>query len=97
MRLLYASWNACWFISYAHICVSSAEFTHPDSSDRLRRSHITQYCSGCFKLRVPLMVLRGYTDATVTGATAHAVAAGYPHSTLKGTPTCSSDSHIEPT
>ena len=32
----------------------------------------------------------GYSDATVTGATMHAVAAEYGHSTLKGTPSCSS-------
>ena len=35
---------------------------------------------------VGLRVLCGYSDTTVTGATAHQIAAEYPHST----PTCSS-------
>ena len=29
-----------------------------------------------------------YSSATATGAAVHEVAAEYPHSTLKGTPTC---------
>ena len=37
-----------------------------------------------------LEYLGGYTDATVTEATVHPVAAEYPHSTLNGTQTCSS-------
>ena len=54
-------------------------------------------CSTLWLLQVtvPLKVQWGYSDATVTKgweATAHAVAAEYPHSTLKGTPTCSSHS-----
>ena len=40
--------------------------------------------------RVPLRVLREYSDATVTGTTPHPVAAEYPHSTLNSTPTFSS-------
>ena len=45
------------------------------------------------QVRVPLRVIGGYIDTTVTGVTAHAVAAEYPlYSTLKGTSTCSSHS-----
>ena len=47
------------------------------------------------QVAVLLRVLCGYSDATVTkgwAATAHAVAAEYPHSTLNGTVTCSSHS-----
>ena len=33
---------------------------------------------------VPLRVLRGYSDATVTGATTHAVASEYLYNTLNG-------------
>ena len=44
---------------------------------QLRRSHITQYCCGYCKLRYLY-----YSGATVTGATTHAVAAAYPHSTF---------------
>ena len=43
---------------------------------------------------VPWRVLCGYSDATVTGATLHAVAREYPCSTLQGTQTCSSHSGI---
>ena len=64
--------------------------THPDSSNRLRRSHYA----------VPQWILKsqyhwGYYEATVTKgweATAHAVAAEYPLSTLNDTATCSSHS-----
>ena len=35
-------------------------------------------------------VTERYSDATVTEATVHTVAAEYPHSTLNGTLTCSS-------
>ena len=52
---------------------------NPDSSDWLRRSHVTQYRCDYYKLDgVPLRLLRRYTTATVTGATAHAEAAEYP-------------------
>ena len=60
-------------------CVYTARFLQ-----WLRRSHITQY------RWVPLRVQRGYYDATVTKATTHPVAAEYPHSSINGTPTCSS-------
>ena len=40
--------------------------------------------------RVPLRVQWGYSDATVTLAAVHPVAAEYPHSTLNGILTCSS-------
>ena len=46
-------------------------------------------------LWLPLRVLWGYSDATVTEgweATTHAVAAEYPHGTLNSTATCSSHS-----
>ena len=36
---------------------------------------------------MPLRVLLGYSDATVTEETAHPKAAEYPHRNLKGTPT----------
>ena len=50
-----------------------------------------EYNTGVF-CSVPSRVLWGYSDATVTKgweaeATAHAVAAEYPHSTLNGTAT----------
>ena len=51
--------------------------THPDSTDRLHRSHMTQYRYGYCKLDY----LRGYlgdSAATVTGATMHTVAVEYP-------------------
>ena len=63
------------------------KWTHPDSSDLLGKSHII-----ILQVRVPSRVLSEYADTTVTGATAHAVAAEYPHSNLKGTPTCSNHS-----
>ena len=47
-----------------------------------------QYCCGYFNLEY----LYRYSDVTVTEATVHPVAAEYPHSTLKGTPSCSSQS-----
>ena len=57
----------------------------------LYRAIIAQYhCAHC-KLEY-LRVLWRYSDATVTGATMHAVAVEYPHSTLKCTPPCSSQS-----
>ena len=59
---------------------------YPDSSNGLRRSHITQLPS------LWLLQVRSYSVATVTGATTHADAAEYPHSTLNGTPTYSSHS-----
>ena len=68
--------------------------THPDSFDRLRRSHITAVLLWLLQIGVPLRVLWGYSDATVTEATMHTVAAEYPHSTLNGTPTWSSHSGI---
>ena len=60
--------------------------THPDSSHQLHRSHTMQYCCGYWKLEY----LWGYSDATVIGANAHAVAVEYPHSSFNGTPTHSS-------
>ena len=57
--------------------------------DRLLRSHITQYRYGYCKLEY----LWGYYECTLRllwQTTAHPVAVEYPHSTLNGTPTCSS-------
>ena len=66
--------------------------THPYSSNRLHRSHITQYRCGYCKLEYLLRVWWGCADATGTEATVHAVAAEYLHSTFNSTPTCSSHS-----
>ena len=49
-----------------------------------------QYRCGYCKLEYPWGYHEGTLEATVTEATAHPVAAEYPHSTLNDTPTCSS-------
>ena len=51
-----------------------------------------QHESMCIHNQIPPSVFVWYSDTTVTGATVHAVAADYSHSTLSGTPTCSSHS-----
>ena len=51
--------------------------------DQLCRSHIMQYCCGYCRMAYP-QAATAWMVPTIT------VAAEYPHSTLKGTPTCSS-------
>ena len=55
-------------------------YTHPDSS-KLHRSHIVVLLR-LLQVGVSLRVLWRYSDATVTGATPHAVAAEYPQSLM---------------
>ena len=79
-----------WVIFVQNKTFFNVSYTYPDSSDQLRRCHI--YAVMMWLLQIG--VLCGYSDTTVTGDIAHAVAAEYPHSTLKSTLTCSSHSGI---
>ena len=51
------------------------------SPDQLCRSHCDVVPLWLLQVGVPLRILWGYSDASVTGATAYALAAEYPHNT----------------
>ena len=73
-----------------HADSSDWQRTHADSSDRLRGSHITQYCCDYCQVAVPLRVLWGYSAATACVVASQpfvTVALEYPHSTLNDTAT----------
>ena len=53
IKILVLSWPLCQLVKLKWICVEPgahcSTYTHPDSSNRLRRSHITQYRSSYCK------------------------------------------------
>ena len=72
------SYEVC---NWPGILVSYIQIPPTDYVGFMKRKYRSDYCK---------LDLRGYSVATVTGATMHAVAAEYPHCTLTATPTCCS-------
>ena len=82
--IVHISKQAC--VTCSLFCWSATHIgTHPDSSNRLQGSSCNAVPLWLLRVGVPLRVL----CTAVTGTTPHSVAAEDPHSTLKGTPTCS--------
>ena len=58
--------------------------THPDSSRQATQVSYNAVLLWILQVGVPLRVLWGYSDATMKGATTHAVVSEYPRSTFSG-------------
>ena len=92
-HLIYQNWsrhlNFTIEMDQKFLLPSFLFFKVTNSSNWLHRSHVTQYCCGYYKLEYLWRYYEG-TLMLLWRATMHPVAAEHPHSTLNGTPNCSS-------